>query len=269
VDYKSILNKMVLPQEVKDIIKGTKEIIMPEDREHLFELAMNGKENLTYDVEFNVNEAVIREAHIAKCKNGAAVNYDDIYMRRRDPDSMVIADDLPTDKVTHEQRFGKKFDSIRTETFEWLKDQEKLIFMPFFAGNADMGIGYPALVILPANSAFFSLALADLQGFITADTVPNFFKPKAIVYVAPPFRHTHYGGKQVVIHNRTFDLHEVFSYNLYPGPSAKKGIYSVLLNIGEQEKWVTLHASTVKMQTPYELTTVIMHEGLPAAARAK
>jgi len=269
VSYKSILNKMVLPSEVKEIVKTAKEIIMPMNREHLFEMALDGADNKTYDVEFNVNEVVIREASIVRCKNGIVVNYDDIYMRRRDPDSMVIADDLPTDKATHEQRFGKKFDSIRQETLNWLMEQESLIFMPFFAGNSHMNIGYPSLLILPGNSAFFALALSDLQGFIPADSVPNFFKPKAIVYVAPPFRHIHYAGKQVVIHNRTFDIHEVFSYNLYPGPSAKKGIYSVLLNIGEQEKWVTLHASTVKMQTPYELTTVIMHEGASGGGKSE
>ena len=55
------------------------------------------------------------------------------------------------------------------------------------------------------------------------------------------FRHTHFGGKQVVVHNRLPDLHEVFSYNLYPGPSAKKGIYSVLLDIGEQEGLSLIH----------------------------
>ncbi|MDR1686996.1 MAG: DUF4914 family protein [Clostridiales bacterium] len=269
MNYKSILNKMVLPAEIKDIIKNTKEIIMPEDRNHLFELAMGGKENLTYDVEFNVEEAVIREATVVKCKNGIAVNFDDIYMRRRDPDSMVIADDLPTDKATHEERFGVKFDSIRQETLDWLKSQDSLIMMPFFSGSEAMNIGYPSLLVVPGNSAFFALCLADLQGFIPSDSVPNFFKPKAIVYVAPPFRHIHYKGKQVVIHNRTFDLHEVFSFNLYPGPSAKKGIYSVLLNIGEQEKWVTLHASTVKIETPYELTTVIMHEGASGGGKSE
>ena len=65
------------------------------------------------------------------------------------------------------------------------------------------------------------------------------FVPRAIIYVAPPFRHTHFEGKQVCVHNRLNHCHEIFSYNLYPGPSAKKGVYSVLLDIGEQENWVT------------------------------
>ena len=56
-----------------------------------------------------------------------------------------------------------------------------------------------------------------------------------MIYVAPPFRHTHFNGRQVCVHRRLPDRHEIFAYNLYPGPSAKKGIYSVLLDIGERE----------------------------------
>ena len=61
-----------------------------------------------------------------------------------------------------------------------------------------------------------------------------------MIYVAPPFRHTHFDGRQVVVHNRRFDenthLHEFFSYNLYPGPSAKKGVYGMLLTAGEKDE---------------------------------
>jgi hypothetical protein len=64
-------------------------------------------------------------------------------------------------------------------------------------------------------------------------------------------------------------LHEVFSFNLYPGPSAKKGIYAVLLDIGEQERWLTAHASTVRVVTPYELSLVIMHEGASGGGKSE
>ena len=47
------------------------------------------------------------------------------------------------------------------------------------------------------------------------------------------------------------EVYELFSYNLYPGPSAKKGVYSVLIKIGEEEGWITAHSSTVKIITPY------------------
>ena len=267
----SVLNKMVLPKELKEILKHPGlEVTMPETREELMDLAMGGPDHMTYDVAYDVpGQGMVREAYIVKCKNGIVANYDDIYMRRRDPDSMVIADDLPTDKTTYENRFHSEFEPVRQETFAWLKAQEKLICMPFYAGNEHLNLGYPSLLVMPANAAFFAAALADLQGFIPMSAVPNFFKPKAIVYVAPPFRHTHYDGKQVVIHNRLYDMHEIFSYNLYPGPSAKKGIYGVLLNIGEQEKWATLHASTVKIITPYELTVVIMHEGASGGGKSE
>ena len=265
-----VVNKMLLPDSLNDIIKASDiEIIIPETKEELFDLAFGGKDNKTNDVIFNVNGEDIREAYVTKCKNGAVVNFDDIMLRRRDPNSMVIADDLPTDKPTYMERFGESFEPTRQETFKWLKEQEGLIVVPFFAGNTDMGIKYPCLAVVPANAGFFATAIAELQGFIPASKLPNFFKPKAVIYVAPPFRHTHFEGKQIVVHNRLYDMQEVFSYNLYLGPSAKKGVYSILLHIGEEEGWSTLHASTVKIMTPYELELTIMHEGASGGGKSE
>ncbi len=266
----STINKMLLPQQVEDILKSKDvEVIIPNSKQELFELALGGKENKTWDVIYDVNGKSIREAYVVKCKNGIVANFDDLSMRRRDPNSMVIADDLPTDKPTYHERFGESFDTTRKETFQWLRDQKKLIALPFYSGNEDIDIGYPSLAIIPANAAFFAAALGDLQGFVPANSIPNRFKPKAVIYVAPPFRHTKYDGKQIVVHRRSFDLHEVFSYNLYPGPSAKKGVYSILLDIGEQENWITLHASTVKIVTPYELSLTIMHEGASGGGKSE
>jgi len=266
----SKLNKMLLPEQVEAILKADDvEIIMPNTKAELFELALGGKENNTWDVSYEVNGETIREAYVVRCKNGIVANFDDLSMRRRDPNSMVIADDLPTDKPTYEERFGEPFDQTRKETLKWLKDQKRLIVLPFYSGNEDIDIGYPSIAIIPANAAFFAAALADLQGFVPADSLYNRFKPKAIIYVAPPFRHTKFDGKQIVVHRRGFDLHEVFSYNLYPGPSAKKGVYSILLDIGEQENWVTLHASTVKIVTPYDLQLTIMHEGASGGGKSE
>ncbi len=107
-------------------------------------------------------------------------------------------------------------------------------------------MGCPALLVAPRNAGFFAGGLADLQGFIPASEVPEGFTPKAIIYLAPTFRHTHFEGKQMVVHNRLDSVYEMFSYNLYPGPSAKKGVYGVLLHIGEQEgvghsPWLDCH----------------------------
>ena len=139
----------------------------------------------------------------------------------------------------------------------------------FILGGFDSATGHGCLLIAPKNAGFFVGGLADLQGMLPPEQVPENFKLRAVVYVAPPFRHTHFDGKQVVVHNRKEELHEVFSFNLYPGPSAKKGIYGVLLSMGENEEWVTLHGSTVQVVTPYDNITTIMHEGASGAGKSE
>jgi hypothetical protein len=149
-----------------------------------------------------------------------------------------------------------------------LKTQDLVVFA-FILGGFDPRTGHGALLIAPKNAGFFIGGLADLQEMLPPDQVPENFRVRAAVYVAPPFRHTHFAGKQVVVHYRSNPVHEVFSYNLYPGPSAKKGIYGVLLAIGEDEEWLTLHASTVQVVTPYDNITTIMHEGASGSGKSE
>ncbi len=253
--------------EMGEIIAAAPSVTIPKSRNHLLELAMGGEEEV-FEVSFPIEgKGVVKEVTVTKCKNGVAVNYLETYMRRRDPNCMVIGDDKPTDKMTYKEKFGKDFEGIRQETFEWLK-KEDLILLPFISGDKNHG-GYESVLIAPANTGFFVGGLADLQGFIPLDEIPQGFKPKAVIYLAPTFRHTHFDGKQVVVHNRLDDLHEVYSFNLYPGPSAKKGIYGVLLTIGEREDWVTAHASTVRVITPYDNSVVIMHEGASGGGKSE
>ena len=61
----------------------------------------------------------------------------------------------------------------------------------------------------------------------------------------------------------------MFSYNLYPGPSAKKGIYGVLLANSETNNQITLHGSTVQVVTPYDNVTTIMHEGASGSGKSE
>ena len=136
-----------------------------------------------------------------------------------------------------------------------------------YAGQADMGTD--TLVVAPANAGFFALGLAMLQGIIPYDELPADFSPSAVIYVAPPFRHTHFDGKQVVVHNRQPGLHEMFSFNLYPGPSAKKGIYGVLIALGERQGWVAAHCSTVQVVTPYDNVVTLMHEGASGSGKSE
>lgn len=261
------IEKFNISEELKDVLNAAKSIYVPQTRKELIELAFGDSANAKFNVEYYVEgKGMVKEADVVRCKNGAVINYPEDYMRRRDPDAMLVADENDTDKPRYDDVYKKDFRPLRTETFNWLKEQD-LIVMPFMAGGNEYG--YEALLVAPQNAAFFAAALADLQGFLGNEEVPEDFVPKAVVYLAPPFRHTHFEGKQVVIHNRLEGMHEVFSYNLYPGPSAKKGIYGVLLNIGEKEGWVTVHASTVKVITPYDNEIVIMHEGASGAGKSE
>lgn len=259
--------KLVLPKELNQLISRGMRITIPETRAGLLEMAMGGKETCLYEVAYDVpGKGRFVEATVARCKNGAVVNYTDIYMRRRDPDCMVIADNGKSDKQRYKSKYGENFDSLKNLTFDWLAEQN-LIIMPFMAGGEELG--YPALLVAPDNAGFFAGGLADLQGFIPGSKIPEGFKPRAIIYLAPTFRHTHFHGKQMVVHNRLDEVYELFSYNLYPGPSAKKGVYGVLIKIGEEEGWITAHGSTVKIITPYDNSITIMHEGASGGGKSE
>lgn len=261
------LKKMNLPDYVQEILELSQGVIVPKTREELITLAMGKEGNTSFDVQYEVEGlGSVLEATVTKCKNGAVVNYTDDYMRRRDPDCLLVGDKKASDKPKYEDIYHKDFESLRSETFGWLKGQE-LIVLPFQSGG--MEYGYDSILIAPSNAGFFAAGLADLQGFLNIDLITEDFKPRAIIFLAPPFRHTNFDGKQIVIHNRLQDIHEVYSYNLYPGPSAKKGIYGVLLNIGEEEGWITAHASTVKVITPYDNEIVIMHEGASGGGKSE
>ena len=231
-----------------------------------------------FEVGYDVDGRWKPEVHVCRVKNGVAANYLEPYMRRRDPDCMVIADDRATDKATWDARWGGQlgpFEDTRQDTFAWLGGQE--LICQFFSTGLP-GQALEAVAICPRNAAFFAAGLAMLQGIKPIAEVVDAgadYHHGAIVYVAPPFRHTKFGGKQVVVHNRRFDdgfdLHELYSYNLYPGPSAKKGVYGMLLTAGErdQESWTTAHCSTVQVVTPYDNVTTIMHEGASGGGKSE
>ncbi len=260
-------NRLSLPQELVSILNNAPYLIMPETREEILSLAMGGRGEGNYDVAYDVpGLGHYVEATVTKCANGLAVNYSDPYMRRRDPDCLVVADDLPTDKPTYRDLYGSDFAPLRSDVFSWLQDQPLLV-LPFMAGGESLNC--PALLVGPQNAAFFAGGLADLQGFIPASKLPKDFAPKAVIYLAPPYRHTHFDKKQIVVHHRLPGLHEIFSFNLYPGPSAKKGVYGALIHIGEQEGWITLHGSTVKVVTPYDNSLIILHEGASGSGKSE
>ena len=237
-----------------------------ETYESLAEASVGDPGNLEFEVKYDIpGKGEVTEAIVHRVSNGISANFTESYMRRRDPDTMVIADDNPTDKEHFSSRFGKPFTSLREQTFEWLRDQDIAVFF-FKIGTMDNS--HYGMAIAPANAAFFAMGLAMLQKIVSPDDVPE-TKITAVIYVAPPFRHTHFEGKQVVVHNRLADGYEIFSYNLYPGPSAKKGIYGVLLDIGSRESWITTHCSAVESISPYDNITRFMHEGASGGGKSE
>jgi hypothetical protein len=280
VDFQTNWAEMEMPETVQEVLSAAPLVQIPETRQQLMDWALgrtSGETDWTLGnrEDHGVYEAVFQtpgvgriiEAVITKARNGLAINFPDPSMRRRDPDAMVIGDSLPTDKPTYQDRFGESFDQTRRATLDWLKTQE-LVAMPFYAGGK--ALGYGSLLIVPRQAAFFAAAMADLQGMIPRTHVPANFKiTGGVLFVAPPFRHTHFGGRQVVVHDRKPTHQEVFAYNLYPGPSAKKGVYSMLLDRGEHEGWVTNHCAAVAVVTPYENQIIIMHEGASGGGKSE
>lgn len=256
-----------VPDQIKDILNNAPKVHFFNTTDELIVASTNGEENATFEVKYDVpGKGEYVEAVVHKVSNGISANYTEAYMRRRDPNSMLIADNKPTDKTHYRDVFGKEFDGLRTETFDWLKGQELAVFL-FWAGSYPVGAG--GIAIAPANAGFFALGLAFLQKIMHIDQLQEDFKLNSVIYVAPPFRHTHFDGKQRVVHNRLDDIHEIFSYNLYPGPSAKKGLYSVLLDEGEKEGWITTHCSTVQVINPYDNSTNFMHEGASGGGKSE
>ena len=94
-------------------------------------LAMGGKSDGVFEVTYEVpGRGRVAECTVTRCKNGLAVNYIEPYMRRRDPECLVVADGKPTDKTRYNERFGETFYQVRLETFKWLK-QQNIVVMPF------------------------------------------------------------------------------------------------------------------------------------------
>lgn len=268
-DFFKVLEKkkITLPDEVYVLLSSCKKYTVYETVEQLADAAVNGSENSSFDVKYDIpGKGEYTEAIVHRVTNGIAANYTDAYMRRRDPDTMSIADNLPSDKALFKDKFGYEFDKLKAETFQWLKEQELAVFF-YFAGNKNIGVG--GIAIAPANAGFFAMGLAMLQNIISLDSLTEEFPIESVIYVAPTFRHTHFKGKQVVVHNRTEDRHEIFSYNLYPGPSAKKGLYGALLTKGEKEGWITAHCSTVQVVSPYDNVTTFMHEGASGGGKSE
>ncbi len=262
----NVIDQIKLPKEVRKILNAAPSVKIASNIEELESLACGTKENKKWSVISKLpDDSEFLEAEAVRVKNGISVNYTELYMRRRDPDCLFVADDGASDKPRFKEKFDYPFESLRKETFSWLSGQELAIF-GFEMGQP--GLVGDALAICPANAGFFAFGLGLLQGVVNLKEINRPFEPKSIIYVAPSFRHTHFAGKQVVVHNRIAQ-HEIFSYNLYPGPSAKKGVYGALIHAGAQNNWVTAHCSAVQVITPYDNFVNFMHEGASGGGKSE
>lgn len=267
VSESTLWKKMNPPEELAEVFLQAPSVRVASTVDQLVDIACGGEGSDSMEVAYELPDGrTVVEAQVARVRNGVSANYVEPYMRRRDPDCMLIADERATDKERFEARMGTPFAPLREESLKWLAGQD-LIAFAFVSGKR--GMGPDSVVVAPANAGFFALGLALLQKVIPVEELPADFEPSVVIYVAPPFRHTHFDGRQVVVHNRRSRIHELFSYNLYPGPSAKKGVYGVLINVGEQNGWVTAHCSTVRVVTPYDNETVIMHEGASGGGKSE
>lgn len=261
------IKKLKLSKEIEDVLLNCKSLTVATSIDDLIKLSLIDEKNGWHDVSYDIpGKGNVTEARVCRVNNGIATNYVEPYMRRRDPNCMLIGDDGETDKARYKDKFNEDFNGLRTETLEWLKSQDLAVFA-FYSGQKYIGIN--SLAIAPKNAGFFAFGLSLLQEFVNIDEIDGDFPIKSLICVAPPFRHTHFDGKQIVVHNRLENLHEIFSYNLYPGPSAKKGIYGVLLNYGEKEGWITTHSSVVQVVTPYDNEVTIMHEGASGGGKSE
>ncbi len=258
---------LTLPENISSLLQTCKQLSVFDTTQDLANAACNGKENDEFEVKYDIpGEGSYTEATVHRVRNGISANYSEAYMRRRDPDTMVIADDRPSDKRRFSDKYGYSFSSLQEETFAWMKEQELSIFF-YFAGRA--GIGSLGVAVVPSNAAFFAMGLSMLQEIVPVDQLKEGAKIESSILVAPVFRHTHFDGKQVVVHNRTKEVHELYAYNLYPGPSAKKGLYGVILTQGEKEGWITAHCSAVQSISPYDNITTFMHEGASGGGKSE
>ena len=142
-----------LPPEAAALLAAAPRVTVAGSTAELIELAVrdavHGVQEVAYDLP---GQGRVVEARVCRTRNGICANYVDPYMRRRDPDCMVIADARPTDKPTYQARFGEPFGPVREATFDWLASQPLAAF-PFYAGLPSRGT--QALAIVPENAGFY------------------------------------------------------------------------------------------------------------------
>ena len=106
---------------------GARTIVVPGNRTQLIELSLGGEPDrleVAYDIP---HRGRVVEAEVVRARNGVAVNMPEPYMRRRDPDCMVVADQEASDKPRFADRFDTPFQDWRNEIVAWLTEQSLVV----------------------------------------------------------------------------------------------------------------------------------------------
>lgn len=157
------------PEELAAVFMKNADVQIISTTQELFDLACGDARSKTFEVSYHVpGISKVIDATVVRVRNGISANYPSPYMRRRDPDAMLIGDNQPTDQPTFQAVYGYSFDDLRQRTFEWLVENP-LICYGYTTGKK--GIGRDALVVAPANAGFFGFGLALLQGIIAYDNI--------------------------------------------------------------------------------------------------
>src|SRR5688500_9993600 len=120
-----------LPADVRRVVEAAPSVRIPGSRADLVSWSLGGQGADRFEVNYDTpGHGNICEATVVKCRNGVVVNYPDTYLRRRDPESLVMGDTQLSDKPRFEDRFHRPFPDLRREVFTWLQGQD-LILMPF------------------------------------------------------------------------------------------------------------------------------------------
>jgi hypothetical protein len=156
------LKHLLLPIDAQHLLESAPNVTFADSIDQLIDLSCGGPGSNSFEVAYEVpGHGRVVEAKVVRVRNGVSANYLDPYMRRRDPDCLIIGDDSPSDKPRFRDSFQTEFSELRRQTFDWLSKQELACFF-FTAGQPDMGID--TLAIVPANAGFFALGLPCCKG---------------------------------------------------------------------------------------------------------
>jgi hypothetical protein len=103
-----------LPHQATVLLNSCKSFTVFNSVEELADAAVGGKDSNSFEVTYAVpGKGDVTEVVVHRVKNGISANYTDPYMRRRDPDTMAVADSNVTDKESFHSKYGYEFSNYK------------------------------------------------------------------------------------------------------------------------------------------------------------